>query len=268
MAGLSLLTAPTQLRDFLDRLVAELRGAFDQQLVAVMLHGSLAMGSYYPPKSDLDVLVVVIDASEAEREAIYNLLARHDLSRPYTAGLEVSAVRARDLAHPVQPFPYVAHYGSGTTGLQPLVGGSLPLDADLVAHLMVTKERGLSLYGPAPSEIIGPIDWNDYIAAVRYDIDELLDGDAITKSPRYAVLNLCRWLMMNSGRKRLVPSKEEAAIWALEWMPQKHRGIVEQALAAYRSYEPVAEHELLQAGGPWDQAGLVSFREWVCSVLA
>jgi streptomycin 3"-adenylyltransferase len=250
-------------------MVAELEALLHERLVAVMLHGSLAMGCYYPPKSDLDVLVVVSDLpDERERKATYDLLARHDATRPYTAGLEVSVIRARDAAHPVHPLPYLAHYGSGTTCLQALVDGSAPLDADLAAHLMVTKQRGLSLYGPSPAELIGPIDWSDYLAAVRYDIDELLSGDAITKSPRYAVLNLCRWLMMDGGRERLVPSKEEAALWAIARLPGQQRAVVELALEAYRSAAPVPEHELLLAGGPWDEAALTRFRGWVRNQLA
>lgn len=32
-----------------------------RQLIGIYLHGSLAMGSYYRPKSDIDLLVVVQD---------------------------------------------------------------------------------------------------------------------------------------------------------------------------------------------------------------
>jgi hypothetical protein len=50
---------PGQIAAQLDRLVAGLREVLGERLVAVYLHGSLALGGFQPGRSDIDVLVVV-----------------------------------------------------------------------------------------------------------------------------------------------------------------------------------------------------------------
>lgn len=51
----------------------------DRQLTGIYLHGSLAMGSYYRPKSDLDLLVACSEAlGAAERERVARLLLKVD----------------------------------------------------------------------------------------------------------------------------------------------------------------------------------------------
>jgi streptomycin 3"-adenylyltransferase len=255
--------APPEIAGFLDGLVQETSRRLGPDLAGVVLHGSLAMRSYYPPKSDLDLLIIVSDLAEEGRESLYRLLAEHHARRPYEAGLEVSAIRAADAHAPRHRLPYLVHFSESTTGVQAFDGGALPTDPDLVAHLMVGRTRGVSLYGPPPAELIGVVRWADYVAAVAHDIDELLAGEAILAAPRYAVLNLCRWAMMGAADRPLVPSKEEAALWALEHAPVRHRALIAQALAAYRSAEPVTLGEALRlAGGPWDRQALLGFRDW------
>ncbi|HLK26552.1 MAG TPA: aminoglycoside adenylyltransferase domain-containing protein [Caulobacteraceae bacterium] len=263
MSGYSFDTAPAALRAFLARLVGDTRDLLGARLRGIILHGSLAMGSYYPPKSDIDLLIVVDDLDEAAGGDLYDLLSRRNAARPYVAGLEVSAVRARDLERPIHPLPFLIHLGDNTAGPQPRPEGALPRDLDLVAHLMVARERGLSLVGPPPDQLIGPIDWNDYLAAVKADIDWLLSGEAIVETPRYAVLNLCRWTMMQATPRQLVPSKEEAALWALERLPPEHHAIVDHALRVYRDDADVTPDALIAAGGPWDDKALRAFRDWV-----
>ena len=46
-------------RAFVDSVVNVFRSELGDNLVCVYLHGSLAMGSYYRPKSDVDILGVV-----------------------------------------------------------------------------------------------------------------------------------------------------------------------------------------------------------------
>lgn len=261
MPGYASHTAPAALRTFLDELIDEVRARLGERLIAVVLHGSLAMGSFYPPKSDIDLLLVISELDEASSAELYRLFERRHERRPYTAGLEMSAVRAADLASPEHPMPFLTHFSSGTKGPQPWKDGMLPVDHDLMAHLMVAKTRGVSLVGPPPAELIGPIAWSDYIASVRGDIDELLSGDVVLQSPRYAVLNFCRWAMMQAGAEQIVPSKEEAAVWALGRIPKAHHPIVAKALDVYRSDEAVGIADLIGAGGPWDEDALRGFRD-------
>jgi len=260
--GHSLRTAPPALADFLRGTVCELRDELGERLVAVVLHGSLAMGAFYPPKSDLDLLVLATDLGGDARIRLWRLLERRHRVRPFAAGLEVSAIRAADAAAPRHPLPYLAHF-SETTSSPDLVSGPLPSDPDLIAHLAVARQRGVSLFGPPPGELIGPVARADYLAAVRCDIDWLLEGEAILQSPRYGVLNLCRWAMLSAGAKPDPPGKEEAALWALENAPPAHHALIARALAAQRSDAPVGPGEDLRlVGGPWGAPALLAFRDW------
>lgn len=256
-------TAPPALRDYLARIVRETRDLLGGDLVAVILHGSLAMGAFHPPKSDIDLLVVTPDPGEPAARALHGLFARLHEQRPSTAGLEVSALRPEDLRAPVHPSPYLTHFSSGALVPQARKNGALPRDPDLVAHLMVARQRGVSLFGPPPADLIGPIRWEDYLAAVKYDIDDLLTAEGLLGSPRYAVLNLCRWAMIRSGEATLVPGKTEAARWALSSLPPAHHRLIAQALAAQQSEAPVGPEGPGRAGGPWDEAALLAFGDWV-----
>jgi streptomycin 3"-adenylyltransferase len=263
MPGFSLDCAPQALRAFLDGLVGELQALLAGDLAAVILHGSLAMGSFHPPKSDLDLLVVT-DGERAGRQALYDLLARAHARRPYAGGVEASVLRLADLAEPRHPLPYIVHFSETTRGPQPLAAdGSLPRDPDLCAHLMVARTRGVSLHGPPPAALIGPLSWDDYLASVRSDIDGLMDDGALLASPRYAVLNLCRWAMLRLSAEPLVPSKDEAGGWAQRHAPAAVRPAITQALAAYRSADPVTPAALQTAGGPWNPDQLRAVRDWV-----
>lgn len=262
MPGHALETAPPELRSFLDRLIEDLRAHLGPKLAGVVLHGSLAMGCYYPPKSDTDLLIIVSAMNESAAADLYRLLQRHHGLRPYAAGLEVSAVLASDAARPTHPSPYLVHFSSGTRGPQAWRGGALPVDPDLCAHLTIARARGASLVGPPAPDLIGPVRREDYLAAVGSDIKEILAEGGLIRSPTYAVLNLCRWAMMRATKDPLTPSKEEAGLWAMEHVPPPHREVVAQALSAYRSAEAVDAQDLALASGPWDEGRLKALRAW------
>lgn len=157
MSGVCLNTADQEFRVFIEAVVDDLRSEVGDSLSAVILHGSLAMGSFHAPKSDIDLLVLVRDLSSSQAGGLYNLFERHHARRPYVGGLEASVIRAGDAKSPRHPLPYLVHFSETTTGWQPWQGEELPVDEDLIAHLTVAKHRGLSLYGPDPADIIGEL---------------------------------------------------------------------------------------------------------------
>jgi predicted nucleotidyltransferase len=262
MPGLELETAPQALRAFIDGIVDDVQALLGDQLAAIILHGSLAMGSFYPPKSDVDLLILAHDLPETEGPAVYDLLARHHAARPYVGGLEASAILAADARTPRQPMPYLVHFSETTAGVRAYRDGALPVDEDLIAHLTVARHRGVSLVGPPPASLIGDLSWAAFLSSVRGDIDWIVEGENIATSPYYAVLNLCRWAMMKAVRERIVPSKEEAGVWALDQLPADLQGVVQQALDAYRAPDwPRSREDRQMAGGPWNRQALFRFRD-------
>jgi predicted nucleotidyltransferase len=119
-------------------ILAEVATALGEELVGVYLHGSLAMGCYYRPKSDLDLLIVCRDSlSPAVREKVARgLLAASD-SRPTTGDIEASAMRVAVAREFVHPSPYEVHFSSD--GADAIRDGRADYEAantdpDLAAH--------------------------------------------------------------------------------------------------------------------------------------
>ena len=140
---------------------------------------------------------------------------------------------------------------------------------DLAAHFMVARQRGVSLIGPPPAALLPEVPWSAYVDAVMEDFQWIAEGDNITTSPFYGVLNICRLLQMHAQGPGTVASKQEGALWALTNLPEIHRPLIRQALACYRSDKtlPDARAATRRLGDQeWDAAGLLSFRDF--AVLA
>ena len=139
--------ADADVRSWVGAVVADVERALGETVVAVFLHGSLAMGSYYRPKSDVDLLVVVDGgiADPVRRELAVRLLGRFE-GRPTVGGLEVSVVQERDVAEFVHPLPYEAHFSERWAD-EIAHGGSGPRgrDTDLASHCAAARSRGVAL---------------------------------------------------------------------------------------------------------------------------
>lgn len=234
----------------------------------MFLHGSLATGSFYRPKSDVDVLAVVEHSViESERRALaVDLLELHD-RRPIIGGAEISVVRRASLAAFVHPMPYEFHF-SEKWAEEVRIGGSGPsgTDRDLAAHCTMTRLRGVALFGPAPASVVGEIPRAAYLDAVMDDAEWILGG-GIVESPFYGVLNLCRILQLVVEEPGLPPSKEEGAAWALRNLPVEHRQIVTTARECYRSHAAVPAELRDLHGHRWDEEPLHDFATYVGDVL-
>lgn len=245
------------------------------RLVGVVLHGSLATGCFYRAKSDLDLLVVVKDGlSVDERDQIALELSRNARTRPILGDLELSVLRAAAAADFRHPCPFELHYSQ--MWRDRMLAGEVdyagdPVDGDLAGHVTVARARGVSLYGPEPRELFGEVPTSAFLDSVRDDIAWCLTGDHLLESPYYGVLNACRTLRGHlegvEQAMRHAYSKEEGGEWALTHLPERHRPVVEQALACYRSDRPVSEAERATDGHGWDAEALRSFRDHVAARL-
>lgn len=245
--------------------VAAISGVLADELVGVYLHGSLAMGSFHRPKSDLDVLVVSggpLDEG-ARRELATALLACHD-RRPVIGALELSVITAAVAASPTHPMPYELHFSeSWTDAVRRGDAGPKGVDPDLSAHVVATRERGAVLLGPPAAEVLGAVPDAAFRAAIDADLAWILDERGIHESPFYAVLNCCRALHLAQADEITILSKDEGARWALDHVPAPHRAIIRQALACYRSRAEVPESQRQTHGHAWDHAQLEAFRDWM-----
>ena len=255
-------------KEFVTSALQVFKDSIPEKLEAVFLHGSLAMGSFYPPKSDIDLLIVANSPLNLnEQKLIHNCLIELTDNRPITGFLELSVVLSDHAQQPKHPIPFELHFGEEFP--EKIRNGAFDYgkakgnDPDLAAHFTVTKNRGISLFGPTPKQVLGNILWQDYLDSVLDDLGWILDERNILTSPFYGVLNCCRVLEMLEKGEDTVSSKEEGALWALDTLPAEHHDIIRFALECYKSDKPVSSKQRQKAGVEWPEDKLLKFRDYV-----
>src|SRR5690606_28823668 len=138
----------SEIRDFLDSLISEIRRQTEVPVTGVYLHGSLAMGGFNPKRSDIDLLVVTKDpiAWETKKKLVSLFLSRS--SRPYP--VEISFLNLSQLGTWQFPTPYDFHFSEfwreryehdESEGLG--INAEEKTDVDLAAHFMILNHRGI-----------------------------------------------------------------------------------------------------------------------------
>lgn len=258
-------------RQHVEDVTEALQAELAPDLTGIYLHGSLAMGSFYRPKSDIDVLVVVREPLPPERRrAVAERLAALANSRPIVGFVELSVVLATDARTTPVPMPYQVHYSEEWHDR--IVAGEVDYaadgtDLDLIAHVTHLLQRGVTLHGTPHHEVFGTPPWSAYLDAVMVDFRWLLDGEHVVETPYYAVLNICRTLQLLNQTEQRVHSKDEGGEWGLANVPQEHHSLIELALAAYRSGAPVTVERSHFGTKEWDAEQLLALRDYARSRL-
>lgn len=222
-------------------------GAFGEALAGLYLHGSMAMGSFRPWSSDVDLLAVVLGPlpREVKLDLIRRVMVIAEGGEAFRK-IELSVLTADEAARARHPIGYILHYSN--TWHERFRQGSAELviegggDEDLAAHVSVLHARGKVLCGPPIAEVFGAVPRRDYLSAVLYDIGGA--REAIAGEPMYTTLNLCRTLCYL--RHGFIGSKREGGEWALgEPEFAAHRPVIAAALTEYATaesqrYDPAA----------------------------
>lgn len=251
--------ADADLRGYVLESVALFERRLGRSLIGVYLHGSLAMGCFHRPTSDLDLLVVVREGlAPDDRRALAHDLLELSAHRPAPGDLELSVLRLADTRHVTHPSPYELHYSASW---RDRIGGgkvdwaSHATDVDLAAHLAVVRARGVCLQGARISDVFGPVSQADYLDSVKQDIDAILAGDHLFDAPCYGVLNCCRFLQLLRGGE--VSSKAESTVWALANLSAAFHPLIAQAYRVYCAED--ADPTTMT----WDHSFLSQFHQYV-----
>jgi len=179
-------------------------------VVAVILHGSLALGGFTPGTSDVDVLVVVERSlSDGDLAAVQEAVVR--LGADAACGIDFRVV-TREVASVPAHAPAMEQY----VGLH--AGGSeiqtrVPGERDLVAEFSMVRAFGRSLIGPEPRLVVGSVP-DEWVTA--YGDEILARWQGLTDDAENAelmVLTSCRiWRFAKEG---VYCPKAEAGRWAL-----------------------------------------------------
>lgn len=245
-------SCPSAIRRYVDGFADLLADLLGDNLAGVYLHGSLAMGCYMPPGSDIDVLAVVrAPLALPTLEALGRAVPAYVDQRPGIGSIEFSIITLDAAQNIPNPMPYEFHYSC--TWHERLLRGEVDyaqprFDPDLFAHLTCVRQRGICLMGEGISDVFGQVPRELFLASVLEDFNWVLGGE-LTAQPVYGVLNICRVLQLLTEHESTVYSKAEGGAWGLKHLPERFAPLIRQALTAYRG----------EATAPWDNAGVAAF---------
>lgn len=215
-------------------------------LVGVYLHGSAVMGCFNPEKSDVDLIVVVErPLSGPVKRAYMDMAVRYNALGP-AKGIEMSVVLRRVCRPFVYPTPFELHFSAGHLAryledpdayIREMNGE----DKDLAAHFTIINNRGKCLYGAPIREVFAEVPGSDYLASIRYDIENA--PEEITKYPMYLTMNLARVLAYRE--EGLVLSKKEGGEWALGRLPAEFLPLIADAMREYDESAEIVYDEAL-----------------------
>ena len=213
-------------------LCAGIKDVLDDDLIAVWLLGSSVTGGFDPEISDIDLVAVTSSSIDAvDLPALERL--HHRIAGRYP-----------DWDDRVE----VVYVSSGALeSFRTTVGGLAVISPGEPFHVRddrlsewlqtwyLVRETGVSLYGPEPAAIVPPITKAEFVAAIARYSGELRHRSRVGASGgaiAYAILTMCRALV--TVRQGTIPSKEGAASWARERMPEWAR-LIDAALECRRS---------------------------------
>ena len=219
----------------IDRVLALVRAVLASDAVAAYLFGSAVFGGLRP-ESDLDVLVVSKRrTTRAEKQRlVHALLAASGRRTPHGMWrrIEVTIVVERDVKPWRYPPSFDFQYGdwlrsqfeSGNVEPWPTT-----VNPDLAILITMVMLANTPLLGPLPAEIFDPVPNDDVLSAMVGDMDRLR-GD-IDSDTRNVILTLARiWSTAATG---VIRSKDAAADWVLDRLPEAHRPVLARARAIY-----------------------------------
>ena len=215
------------------------RKVLSDYYTGMYLYGSLALGDFYPKRSDLDPLIVT--SGELPDNVISELEVMH--RRLYRSGLEW----AKKMSGIYIPLEDLRVY-SLTGPKNPMFNRDSYLvdrpDIDWVFHRHILYKCGVVIEGPPVRDIIDPIppeqlkeaafiflrDW----VLLTYD-DEIFQGEG---HQAYFVLTVCRCLY--TFKNGDVTTKRKSAEWALENVDSKWSYLIRQAMV-WHDGDPVGD---------------------------
>jgi predicted nucleotidyltransferase len=220
-------------RALAEAVVAIVRDVLGDALVGAYLHGSAVLGGLRP-SSDLDVLAVVArPTNDGERRAIVARLleisgrrAHRGPARP----VELTIVQASELRPWHAPPAVELLYGEWIR--DQLERGEVPEPApmaDLGPEIALTLQGDVALFGPPPAALMDAVPPGDLRRAMVAGVPSLLaDLDSDTRN---VLLTFARiWFTLETGA---IGSKDQAAAWAAERLPEAHRGVLNRARELY-----------------------------------
>jgi predicted nucleotidyltransferase len=210
-------TPYTDINRQLDELLSRMQAILGKKLVGLYLFGSLVWGDFDYAISDIDLLAAIAADLDDQEFAQLDKL-HHDLAKAYPeweGRLEIAYISTQALqTFKTQTSP-IAIISPGEPFHVKEAGN------DWLINWYIVQERGLTLYGPAPTSIIAHISKEEFIQWVRVQAEEWREYIIYAQHSRpyqaYSILTMCRALYASKTGQQV--SKKQAALWTQQHFP-------------------------------------------------
>jgi aminoglycoside 9-adenylyltransferase len=229
MAMANPITSNDQINDVLNLA----KKTLGDSMIGAYLFGSFTIGGL-KPQSDIDILIAVTHSiAESDRQRLISKLL--DISgdssvESHLRPVEVTIVRISDIVPWCYPPRAELVYGEWLRA--EYEAGRIPPpahDPDLAIVLTSARLNSLTLFGPSAQDLFDPIPFSDLRLAITQSLPKLLEG--LKGDERNVLLTLARmWMTLSTGE---IVSKDAAAQWVLERLPQEGRDALDLARKAY-----------------------------------
>ena len=209
----------------LGRVVDLVRDVLGPDVAGAYLFGSAVLGGLRT-ESDLDVLAVSRRPStRGEKQRLVERLL--ELSgRPRRLELTIVVDGALDFQYGDW---WRREFERGD--LEPWSGTAATSDVTVLIAMALAADH--PLFGQPPAESLPAVSRVDVATAMLEGVDSLLAD--LDDDTRNVILTLARiWTTLETGELR---SKDTAAAWAIERLPEEHRPVLERARAIYLGEE-------------------------------
>jgi predicted nucleotidyltransferase len=219
----------------LGRVVTLVRDVLGRNVVGAYLLGSAVEGGLHP-HSDLDVLVVCERAlsRKEKRKLVDRILPISWRQTPsgIDRGIELTVVVHSD----VRPWRYPPNrdFQYGDWLRLALERGetehwAAKADPDLASLITQVLAADVALIGPPPAKVFDPVPFPDVLDAIVVGVDHWVGN--IDEDTRNGILALARiWSASATGS---LHSKDAAAAWALDRLPDDYEAVLARARAIY-----------------------------------
>jgi predicted nucleotidyltransferase len=195
---------------FAQRLGEVISRQLGENLVSVVVHGSLTLDDYVPGQSDIDLLAIIDRSlSDSELESLVDSVAAERARAPAPVDLRLAT---RAVAATPDEAPLLELYIRLRKTAPPEVEVHRR-EPDLLVELSICRQHGHALLGPPPRQLIGAVPAD---LVLRAGDAQLARWQSLTDDAPYAalmVLTACR--IWRFGEERIHCSKSAAGAWAL-----------------------------------------------------
>lgn len=220
-------TSYPEVNRILDYILSKLQRILGSKLIALYLDGSLVIGDFDSTQSDIDLVAAV--SSKINEIKFNQLKVMHDTlirdNPEWDDRIEVCYITTKALGNVKSITSEIINISPG----EPI--HRKESSKEWIMNWYLTREKGITLFGPPPTQIIEPLTRNDFIKSVRDHVSSwenwVNDISRNAYAQSYVRLSLCRALYSYKNGDQV--SKIKAAKWALKELPAWSK-IINEAL--------------------------------------